>query len=77
MSICPPGGFQSWLNIPTTYAGAVVHSTPPNLNLQGTYQTQTICLPSAHAGTTRRLVLRGRMTDQPVHNLQEQLTISG
>ena len=52
----PAGAFQSWLNIPTSYAGAVVHAVPPNLNLQATYQTQTICLPSAYAGTTRRLV---------------------
>ncbi|MEQ1744256.1 MAG: hypothetical protein ABMA02_02440 [Saprospiraceae bacterium] len=52
----PAGGFQSWLNIPTAYPGAVIHCTPPNLNLQGTYQTQTICLPASYAGTTRRLV---------------------
>ncbi|MGB4937647.1 MAG: hypothetical protein WBO30_11575, partial [Ferruginibacter sp.] len=52
----PAGGSQSWLNIPTAYSGAVVHATPPNLNVQATYQTQTICLPAAYAGTTRRLV---------------------
>src|SRR5207247_762 len=52
----PAGGFQSWLNIPTSYPGAVVHASPQNLNLQGAYQTQTICLPAAYAGTTRRLV---------------------
>jgi hypothetical protein len=52
----PVGGFQSWLNIPTTYPGAVVLTTPPNLNLQGTYQTQTICLPASFAGTTQRIV---------------------
>ncbi|MBK6994060.1 MAG: right-handed parallel beta-helix repeat-containing protein [Lewinellaceae bacterium] len=53
----PAGAFQSWLNIPVAYPGAVVHCTPPNLNLQsGAYQTQTICLPAGYAGTTRRLV---------------------
>ena len=52
----PAGGFQSWLNIPTAYPGAVIHSSPVNLNLQTAYQTQTICLPAAYAGTTRRLV---------------------
>ncbi len=52
----PTGGFQSWLNIPTVYSGAVVHANPLKLNLQSTYQTQTICLPPSYAGTTRRLV---------------------
>ena len=52
----PAGAFQSWLNIPTSYPGAVIHASPPNLNLQSAYQTQTICLPAAYAGTTRRLV---------------------
>lgn len=52
----PTGGFQSWLNISTAYTGALVHTTPPNLNLQSTYKTQSICLPSSYAGTTRRLV---------------------
>ena len=52
----PAGAFQSWLAIPTAYPGAVVHCTPPNLNLQSGYQTQTICLPASYAGTTRRLV---------------------
>ena len=52
----PAGGYQSWLNIPTAYSGATVHATPNNLNLQSAYQTQTICLPAAYAGTTRRLV---------------------
>ena len=53
----PAGGFQSWLNIPTSYAGAVVHATPPNLNLSAGYTVQTICtLPASYAGTTRRLV---------------------
>ncbi|MFM7402181.1 MAG: hypothetical protein ACKO4W_14900, partial [Bacteroidota bacterium] len=52
----PAGAFQSWLQIPTVYPGAVIHCSPPNLNLQSAYQTQTICLPSSYAGTTRRLV---------------------
>ncbi len=52
----PAGGSQSWLNIPTAYSGAVVHCSPQNLNLQSSYQTQSICLPSSYAGTTRRLV---------------------
>lgn len=52
----PVGAFQSWLNIPVSYPGAVIHCTPPNLNVQAAYQTQTICLPAAYAGTTRRLV---------------------
>ncbi len=52
----PAGAFQSWLQIPVVYPGAVVHSTPQNLNLQGTYQTVTICLPASYAGTTRRIV---------------------
>ncbi len=52
----PAGAFQSWLNIPTAYPGAVVHASPPNLNVQTVYQTQTICLPASYAGTTRRLV---------------------
>lgn len=30
----PAGAFQSWLNIPTAYPGAVILCTPPNLNLQ-------------------------------------------
>jgi hypothetical protein len=52
----PAGAFQSWLQIPTVYPGAVVHATPQDLNLQSSYQTQSICLPSSYAGTTRRLV---------------------
>ena len=52
----PAGGFQSWLNIPTAYPGATVLCTPPNLNLQANYQTQTICLPASYAGTTQRIV---------------------
>ncbi|MFN0174063.1 MAG: beta strand repeat-containing protein, partial [Saprospiraceae bacterium] len=52
----PAGAFQSWLQIPVAYPGAVIHCTPPNLNVQAAYQTQTICLPAAYAGTTRRLV---------------------
>lgn len=52
-----PTTSSSWNNIPTVYSGAVVHSSPPNLNLQSSsYQTQTICLPASYAGTTRRLV---------------------
>ena len=52
----PAGGYQSWLNISTAYSGSTVHCTPQNLNLQSAYQTQTICLPSSYAGTSRRLV---------------------
>lgn len=52
----PSGGFQSWLNIPTSYTGAVIHSSFPNLNLNNNYKEQSICLPSSYAGTTRRLV---------------------
>ncbi|MFM8371718.1 MAG: hypothetical protein ACKOCO_04990, partial [Bacteroidota bacterium] len=52
----PAGASLSWLQIPTVYPGAVIHSTPQNLNLQSSYQTQSICLPSSYAGTTRRLV---------------------
>lgn len=52
----PAGAFHSWLNIPTSYPGATILCTPPNLNLQTSYQTQTVCLPAAFAGTTQRLV---------------------
>lgn len=52
----PAGGNQSWNNIPTSYAGAVVRSNPANLNLTGAFTTQNIYLPSSFAGTTQRLV---------------------
>jgi hypothetical protein len=65
----PAGGFQSWNNISVSYPGAVILCTPPNLNLQNTYQTQTICLPPAFAGTTQRLVFMwsndGSVFNQP------------
>ena len=71
----PVGGFQSWLNIPVSYPGAVVHATPPNLNLQSTFQTQTICLPSSYAGTTRRIVFMwsndGSAGTQPPGSIDE------
>jgi len=76
----PAGGFQSWLNIPTAYPGAVVHSTPPNLNLQATYQTQSICLPAAYAGTTRRLVFMwsndGSLGTEPPGSVDEISLVS-
>lgn len=77
----PAGAFQSWLNIPVVYPGAVIHSTPPNLNLQGTYQTQTICLPSSYAGTTRRLVFMwsndGSAGTQPPGSIDEISLVTG
>jgi hypothetical protein len=71
----PAGGSSSWLNIPTSYSGAVVHCSPQNLNLQSSYQTQTICLPSSYAGTTRRLVFMwsndGSVGTQPPGSIDE------
>ncbi|MBU6342332.1 MAG: hypothetical protein KGS48_12620, partial [Bacteroidetes bacterium] len=52
----PAGGFQSWTSLATAYPGATILCTPPNLNLQATYQTQTACIPSSFAGTTQRIV---------------------
>jgi hypothetical protein len=49
-------GSGNWSAISTTYSGAAIVSTPSNLNLQSTAQTQTIYLPSSFAGTTQRLV---------------------
>jgi hypothetical protein len=49
-------GASNWTAIPTTYSGAAIVSTLPNLNLQSSTQTQTIYLPASFAGTTQRLV---------------------
>lgn len=51
-----PVGSSNWTAISTTYPGSIILSSPPNLNLQGTVQTQTIDLPQNFAGTTQRLV---------------------
>ncbi len=76
----PAGGFQSWNNIPVSYPGAVILCTPPNLNLQGSYQTQTICLPASFAGTTQRLVFMwsndGSVGTQPPGAIDEISLIS-
>ncbi|MBK7938253.1 MAG: hypothetical protein IPJ82_14745 [Lewinellaceae bacterium] len=71
----PTGAFQSWLNIPTAYPGATILCTPPNLNLQSTYQTQTVCLPASFAGTTQRIVFMwsndGSAGSQPPGSVDE------
>jgi len=76
----PVGAFQSWLNIPTAYSGAVIACTPPNLNLQSTYQTQTACLPTSFAGTTQRIVFMwsndGSAGTQPPGSMDEISLVS-
>ncbi|HEX6335166.1 MAG TPA: hypothetical protein VFZ78_13125, partial [Flavisolibacter sp.] len=75
----PSAGSASWNNVPTTYPGAELHGVQP-YNLQGTYQTATICLPASYAGTTRRLVFMwsndGSVGTQPPASIDEISLVS-